>query len=75
MLYCIKINANIMPIPQLKLKKTWEQKPAHQTIAKKLWNNRQRIIAILVIFGAFFSIIALSMIIWISRDLPNPNPW
>lgn len=73
MLYCIKINANIMPIPQLKLKKTWEQKPAHQTIAKKLWNNRQRIIAILVIFGAFFSIIALSMIIWISRDLPNPN--
>lgn len=62
-----------MPIPQLKMKKTWEQKPGHQTIAKKIWNNRQRLLAILVIFGAFFSIIFLAAIIWISRDLPNPN--
>ncbi len=62
-----------MPIPQLKLKKTWEQKPAPKKIVQKLWNNRQRIFALLVIVGAVFSIIALAMIAWISRDLPNPN--
>lgn len=62
-----------MPIPQLKLKKTWEQKPVKNKLAQKLWSYRQRILAILVILGAFAAVIMLTVVIWVSRDLPNPN--
>jgi len=62
-----------MPIPQLKLKKTWEQKPHKNKLVQNIWNYRQRIIAILVILGAFTAVISLAIVIWVSRDLPNPN--
>ena len=62
-----------MPIPQLKLKKTWEQKPASRKLGQKIWKYRQKIIAILVILGALLSVVVLSLVVWISRDLPSPN--
>ncbi|MFZ2310154.1 MAG: transglycosylase domain-containing protein [Patescibacteria group bacterium] len=62
-----------MPIPQLKLKKTWEQKPVKNKLTQKLWHYRQKILAILVILGAFAAVIMLTVVIWVSRDLPNPN--
>ena len=84
MLYCIKINANIMPIPQLKSKKTviseptssigsWKKPQHKKSFWSRVWLNRKRLLALLTIFIAFFALVLFIGIILISRDLPNPN--
>ena len=70
-----------MPIPQLKQKSDFTQeamqswkKPSHKKSFKHLlWINRKRILALLTIFVAIIALISFVGIIWISRDLPNPN--
>jgi len=71
-----------MPIPQLNVRRTihpepikdWKQRPAHKkTIWGRLWLNRKRLLALLTIFVAIIALVSFVGIIWISRDLPNPN--
>jgi 1A family penicillin-binding protein len=70
-----------MPIPQLKKRtdfteeamKSWKKSPTKKSFWGKIWLNRKRLLALLTIFVAFFALFALVGIIWISRDLPNPN--
>jgi len=70
-----------MPIPQLKKRtdfteealKSWKKSPSKKSFWKKIWLNRKRLLALLTIFVAFFALFAFIGIIWISRDLPNPN--
>jgi len=70
-----------MPIPQLKVKrdftqsalKTWKKPAKKRSFWEKIWLNRKRILAILTILIAFTALISFIGIIWISRDLPNPN--
>lgn len=70
-----------MPIPQLKKRpdfteeavKSWKKSPSKKSIWEKIWFNRKRLAALLTIFVAFFALFAFVGIIWISRDLPNPN--
>lgn len=81
MLYYIRINTNIMPIPQLKKRpdfteealKSWKKPHSKKNLWGKIWLNRKRLAALLTIFVAFFALFAFIGIIWISRDLPNPN--
>jgi 1A family penicillin-binding protein len=69
-----------MPIPQLKKKpsfteealKSWKQSPK-KSLGQKIWFNRKRLLALLTIFVAFGALAAFVGIVWISRDLPNPN--
>ena len=70
-----------MPIPQLRARhdfanatlKTWKKPNKKRSFKEKLWLNRKRIMAILVIIISFIALISFIGIIWISRDLPNPN--
>ncbi len=71
-----------MPIPQLKIKNAFNQgfkKPwktdsnKKKSFWSKIWLNKQRILALLIIFIALISLSLFVGIIWISRDLPNPN--
>jgi 1A family penicillin-binding protein len=81
MLYCIKINATIMPIPQLKPKKdftqeaikSWKKPTVKKSFWQSIWFNRKRLLALITIFIAFAALISFVGIIIISRDLPNPN--
>lgn len=69
-----------MPIPQLKKRsdfthealKSWK-KPTKKTLWQKIWFNRKRLAALLTIFVALFALSSFIGIIWLSRDLPNPN--
>lgn len=69
-----------MPIPHLKPKSSWRDTPKTKTPNnKKLPRSflanilRRRFLTILMILGAIFLVFILIFIIWISRDLPNPN--
>jgi len=71
-----------MPIPQFKVKtnspievpRSWKDKPSgKKTIGARLWRNRKRLLALATILVALVALIAFIGIIWISRDLPNPN--
>jgi 1A family penicillin-binding protein len=71
-----------MPIPQFKVKtnspiempRSWKGKPSgKKTIGARLWRNRKRLLALATILVALVALIAFIGIIWISRDLPNPN--
>ena len=69
-----------MPIPQLKVKSVFTQDPEKawkknqkNSAWKKIWSNRKRLAALLTIFIAFTALVFFIGIIWISRDLPNPN--
>lgn len=70
-----------MPIPQLKKHadftqeavQSWKKSPSTKSFWKKVWINRKRLLALLTIFVAFFALFAFIGIIWIGRDLPNPN--
>lgn len=69
-----------MPIPQLKKKpsfteealKSWK-KPKKRSFWGKIWFNRKRFLALLTIFIAFGSFFVFLGIVFLSRDLPNPN--
>lgn len=69
-----------MPIHQLKKKpsfteealKSWK-KPQKKSLGQKIWFNRKRLLALLTIFVSFGALAAFIGIVWISRDLPNPN--
>ncbi|NLZ74754.1 penicillin-binding protein [Candidatus Falkowbacteria bacterium] len=69
-----------MPAPQFKVKKisSWKTESARSNFQKNSRKkpnklNKKKIILWLLAIAAFFVLIAFIVIIWISRDLPNPH--
>lgn len=70
-----------MPIPQLKKRtdftneamKSWKKNPTNKSLWQKIWFNRKRLLALITILVAFIALLSFIGIIWLSRDLPNPN--
>ncbi len=65
-----------MPIPQLRSQKTnsWRTGDNHNNSRKKAKKSlTKKIIYLAFILLASFLIIIAAMVVWLSRDLPNPN--
>lgn len=65
-----------MPIPQLRTRRTesWKESSGHDNSRKKFKKitKKKIILSILALLAAFL-VIGFLAIVWISRDLPNPN--
>ena len=72
-----------MPIPQLKPRRSVSWKENHSSLKKTASPNYSRkkakkqlkttLVKIALYLVAFFALITLITMLWLSRDLPNPN--